>query len=186
MARSAATHNRSEAIRDYLKKHNDVGVKAIQVALKGQGIEVSSALISKIKYRRDAAKNKRGRKASSKSAGAAKVKPAHGDKVNKSAEIRSTFRELGKKARPKDVVAALAEKGITVSPAQVSMVRFKMKTRRAAEKAAVATAPTSREPTTGSPEKFSGQDLIEAKKFADQLGGMERLKAALDVLAQLA
>lgn len=194
MARSTATPSRSDAIRDYLKRHSDAGIKAIQEALKEQGVEVSAALVSKIKYRSNTATKKRGRKASSKPSAvansAAKFEAMNGEKVNKSAEIRGTFRSLGKQARPKDVVAALAEKGITVSSAQVSMVRFNMKAKKAARKAAApaVVAPTSKPIATRSKSTsaISGQDLIEAKRLADELGGVERLKAALDVLAQLA
>ncbi len=139
-----------------------------------------------MKYR-SPGKKKRGRKASSKPSatknGAAKPEATDIEKVNKSAEIRNAYKALGKKARPKDVVAALAEKGITVAPAQVSMVRIKMKAKKAAE----ATGTSQRRgSTTKSTGGISGQDLLEAKRLADQLGGVERLKAALDILAMLA
>ena len=113
MARSkaTATPNRSQAIRDYLADHGNEGVKAIRQALSDQGIEVSEAPISKVKYRTPGLKKKgkRGRTAVA----------ANGAEVNKSEEIRNAYRELGPKTRTKDIVAALAAKGIEVAPVQV-------------------------------------------------------------------
>lgn len=51
-------------------------------------------------------------------------------KVNKSAAIRE-YLNAHADARPKDIVAALAEKGITVSPNMVSIVKAKTKIKSA-------------------------------------------------------
>lgn len=58
-------------------------------------------------------------------------------KVNKSAAIRE-YLKSNADAKPKDIVAALAEKGITVSPNMVSIVKAKtkVKSRRQAAKSA--------------------------------------------------
>ena len=42
--------NKSEEIRKYLADHPDDGPKAIQKALAEQGIEVTEALVSNVKY----------------------------------------------------------------------------------------------------------------------------------------
>ena len=56
-------------------------------------------------------------------------------KVNKSAAIRE-YLSAHADARPKDIVAALAEKGITVSPNMVSIVKAKTKIKSARRHAA--------------------------------------------------
>lgn len=55
-------------------------------------------------------------------------------KVNKSAAIRE-YLSAHADARPKDIVAALAEKGITVSPNMVSIVKAKTKVKSARRQA---------------------------------------------------
>ncbi len=181
MARSkaTATPNRSQAIRDYLASHGSEGVKAIKQALSDQGIEVSEALISKVKYRTPGLKKKgkRGRAAAAD----------NGAEVNKSEEIRNAFREHGPKTRTKDIVALLAEKGITVAPAQVSTVKANMKAKRKARRGELAGLEMSAAPAKrgGSGGAISAEDLLVAKRLADQLGGVERLKNALAVLDQL-
>ena len=56
-------------------------------------------------------------------------------KVNKSAAIRD-YLAASPEARPKEIVAALADKGITVSPNMVSIVKAKTKIKSARRKAA--------------------------------------------------
>lgn len=46
-----------------------------------------------------------------------------GEKINKAAEIRAEWDKQGLTARPKDIVAALEKRGITVAAAQVSNSR---------------------------------------------------------------
>lgn len=190
MVRATAA-NRSQAIREYLKKNKNARTKDIQAALKAQGVKVSEALLSKVKHHRSV-KKKRGRKVSAKPtakrARAANAETTNGAKVNKSAEIRNAVRELGKKALPREIVAALDAKGVKVSSAQVSTVRFNMKAKTAARKATTPSAPPRAKPTARSRTsgRISGQELIETKQLADQFGGIERLKQALDLLARLA
>lgn len=56
-------------------------------------------------------------------------------KVNKSAAIREYLKSSAD-AKPKDIVVALAEKGITVSPNMVSIVKAKAKVKSARRQAA--------------------------------------------------
>jgi hypothetical protein len=95
--------------------------------------------------------------------------------INKSEEIRQQFKTLGKKARPKDVVAALAAKGIKVAPAQVSVIRTKLIGKSKMKKANASSATRS----------VSVADLEAAKKVADKLGGIDAVRTALEVLARL-
>ena len=64
----------------------------------------------------------------------AKTASASDSKVNKSAAIRD-YLAASPEAKPKEIVAALAEKGITVSPNMVSIVKAKTKIKSARRKA---------------------------------------------------
>ena len=67
-------------------------------------------------------------------------------RVNKSAAIRE-YLKANKGAMPKDVSAALKAKGINVSPQVVSMIKSKMKIKKAQRRADRAVA--SNDPTAG-------------------------------------
>jgi arginine repressor len=111
--------------------------------------------------------------------------------MSKADAIRDAVSRLGRKARPRDVIADLADKGVTVTSPQVSslMKKLGIKRRRrrggreAANGAATRGAGVKRGPRTGG--SLSATDLLDAKKLADQLGGVEKLKKALDLLEQL-
>lgn len=92
--------------------------------------------------------------------------------VNKAEKIREAFAELGKDARPKDVIAALAKQHIKVAPAQVSNLKAKLGSPKRGKKA------------TGGNNGLSLDSLLAAKKLVDTLG-IERAKEAIDALAKL-
>ena len=81
---------------------------------------------------------------------------------------------------PKAIVVALRKKKIKVTEALVSNVKYaktgKKKQRR--KKKAATTQPTVS-------DKISISTLVQAKKMADQLGGIEKAKTALAALAKL-
>ena len=77
-------------------------------------------------------------------------------------------------AKTKDVVAALKQQGIQVSGPMVSTIKGKLGSRPARKRTA---AKTNRSPSI--------EDLIEVKKLADRLGGVEKARAAIAVLAKL-
>ena len=110
----------------------------------------------------------------------AKKKTARGKrtKLNKAQAIRDQFMAQGRSARPKDVIAALKAMGITVSSAQVSNIKTslskKKRTRLAAANGHAANG------------EISLTALLEAKKLADQLGGLAVVKQAVDALSRLA
>jgi hypothetical protein len=84
---------------------------------------------------------------------------------NKAAKIREMLGELGADVPAKEVVAALAARRVRVSPAQVYNVRS----------------------AEGKPKAKSGRydELVQAKKLADAMGGIDQARAALDALAKL-
>ena len=124
--------------------------------------------------------------------------PVESAKVNKSAEVRAEASRLidaGKHPRPVEIVRALEERGITVAPAQVSIVLKKMgfrplRKRKGAKRAAArAAASRSAAPRAGKPAASAAvsiDDLIAAKKVASSLGGTDKAIAALQALKRIA
>ena len=119
--------NRAELIRQTAKKMGKkVRPRDIIAALKEQGVTVSHSLVTKTLKRAGFKPNAHDKKpaVAKKSAGkqpAAAAATSNGvAQVNKAQRIRDVAKSLGKKVRPKDVIAELAEEGIPVSSAQVS------------------------------------------------------------------
>ena len=100
---------------------------------------------------------------------------ATGKDVNKSAAIRDVLTK-DPAGKPQAIAQALADQGVQVSPAFVSQVKLKMKTREATGSKRV-----------GSPAghaQFAGTELMEAKRLIDKLG-VEKARAAVELLARL-
>jgi hypothetical protein len=84
---------------------------------------------------------------------------------NKAAQIREFLAEQPE-ASAAEVVKALASQRVRVSPAQVYNAK----------------ATAGKPKASGSP---GYESLIQAKRMADAMGGVEKARAALDVLAKL-
>ena len=98
------------------------------------------------------------------------------DGVNKSELIRN-YITTHKRAKRSAVVAAMAEQGIEVSAQFVSTVKGNMKKKRGGRRAKAEIAASS--------DTFSLSTLVQAKRLAEQLGGVAKAKEALDALAKL-
>jgi len=99
--------------------------------------------------------------------------------VSKSEQIRQVAREIGSVVRPRDVIQTLEQRGVMVTSGQVSTVLASMGKKRRGRRgrrpaAVVAVAST-----------LSLDSLIAAKRLADQLGGVQAAKTAVDALARL-
>lgn len=171
----------SQLVRTWLESHKTATVAEIISAFKEQGIPVSEALASKLKYTRGGKKAKRGKKRSAKSAatkraaaGAPRKSLARGEKAS---AIRIEWRAQGRKARPRDVIAALQAKGIAATYSEVSGVRDRMMAKRQARRAGL-----TAKPTTGA---VPTDHLIEAKNLAEKLGGVDVALEALTLLSRL-
>jgi hypothetical protein len=81
---------------------------------------------------------------------------------NKAAKIRGVLAE-NPDATAREVIESLAAQRVRVSAAQVYNVKS----------------------TIGKPRASGYDSLIQAKKLADAMGGVEMARAALDVLAKL-
>ena len=183
MAKAASTEGKSKSdiVRDYLKIHSSANVAQIVNDLKPYGI--STALAQKIKY--DKGRDGGTRRARPKAAARASAAADNG-RGAKADAIREVAATLEKPIRPRDVIAALGQRGVTVSYAQVGQVlkgmgmrrrRGRKGRRRGAAVSPAAAAPAS----TG----LSIEALLAAKKLADQLGSVQAAKQAMDAIARL-
>jgi hypothetical protein len=180
--------SKSELTRQYVAKNPNAGPKEIVAGLKAGGVDVSVALASKIKYDRSkkgGANKGRGKMTSGRAAAAS----ANGtsERGNKAEAIRQAAKSLGKKVRPRDIIAMLKEQDIKVSSAQVSTTLKSMgmrRTRRGRNPASDGVAGASRAPSRF--ESVTIEDLIAAKKLVNQLGSVEAASQAISALARLA
>jgi hypothetical protein len=98
---------------------------------------------------------------------------------NKSAAIRD-YKSSHKDAGPKQVAEALGKEGIKVTPAFVSTVlsNDKRRGRKGRRKGGGRRG--------GAPRSGGAlATLIQAKKLSDQMGGIDKARAALDALAKI-
>src|SRR5690348_15255794 len=105
--------------------------------------------------------------------------------ANKSATIRN-YKKEHPEAGPTEIATSLSKDGMRVTPQFVSTVLSNAKRRggkrgrrRMGRRAA---APVARQ-TSGNNDLL--QNLVEAKKLAERMGGVEKAREALDVLAKL-
>lgn len=102
------------------------------------------------------------------------------DGVNKSAAVRELL-EQSPKMKVKEIVAALAGKGIKVAPQLVYAVKTQMKVRkRKAKRQQVAQMVQS----AGGSGSLTVELLQRVKTLAQDAGGYGKLKELVDVLAQ--
>jgi hypothetical protein len=104
---------------------------------------------------------------------------------NKSALIREYF-EAHPSAGPTEVVTALSEKKVKVTPTLVSNVKSRMLN------GGSPTAKSGRRGRPGRPGRrpvgeatFSMSLLVEAKRLADQAGSLDAARQAIDALSKL-
>ena len=130
----------------------------------------------------------------------AKAKASHKPVGKKSAEkitskadlirkVAGIIKAKGEKPRPTEIVKILAEEGVTVAAAQVSMTLKAagyrpLRKRRKARKAAVGTVATKAVGTSRS-SQISIDDLLAAKSVAGAFGGTEKAIEALQALKRL-
>jgi hypothetical protein len=172
---SIGTLSKSDAVREYLSTHAAAPVKEIASALSEQGVEASIALINKIKYsdRKLPRRSKLGRRRGPH-------RGAEGKGASKAEAIRGALAHLGRRTRPRDVIAHLKEGGVTVSAAQVSAIRkdFRKNGRLKRSDARLGMGANSE-------GGIALEHLMAAKRLADQVG-LDAAKRALEFLAKLA
>jgi hypothetical protein len=150
--------SKSDAIRSVIAAQPKATLKEIKEKLHAKGIAASDALVNKIKYGRKT----KGRKA------VARNGHTHASKAD---AIRAMFAELGRHARPRDIIAQLKKRGTKVTSAQVSMLRRKL--------------PGNGAHGSVTAGVVSLDQLLAAKQLAERLGGIQNARRALDNLARL-
>ena len=121
MQRSQPEVGKLQLIRDFLNRNPTLAVANVVTRLGEKGIVVSQILVYAVKSKMDLRKGKDTRAESKAGAVAAAV--------NKADEIRQLLR-TNPRLSAKDVVAALAERGIKVTMALVYFIKGKMMSRR--------------------------------------------------------
>ena len=109
-------------------------------------------------------------------------KKAKANGVNKSEAIRGALSSLGSSARPRDVITLLSEKGVDVSPALVTNVIARTRSRKPGRKPGRGRAASR---STNGAENVSLAVLIEAKRLVDTAGSVDEAQRALAGLARL-
>jgi hypothetical protein len=120
----------------------------------------------------------------------ASTKPAEAitTKADLIRKVAGIIKAKGEKPRPTEIVKILAEEGVTVAAAQVSMtlkaagyrpLRKRRKGKKTAEGAA-----TKKAVVTGRVKQISIDDLLAAKSVAGAFGGTDKAIAALQALKQ--
>src|SRR5580704_1134178 len=95
--------------------------------------------------------------------------------VSKAQSIRDTAKELGKKARPRDIIATLASRGISVSSQQVSGT-LKAAGLRRGRRRRKSVAVVAAKQHFGNGQGLDINELVQVKKLAEQLGGTAKIK----------
>ena len=98
--------------------------------------------------------------------------------VNKSEAIRNYLSEQPK-AGPKEITEVLGKSGIVVTPSFVSTIKTAVNKKKGGRKKRSAGGGRS------TSDRFSMSMLVQAKKLADNMGGVEKAKDAVNALARL-
>jgi arginine repressor len=178
MAKKAAAPevSKSDAVKQYMASYPSATATEVVTNLKRAGIKVSLSLVAKLK--------RKGAKKPRPNAAATPAASNGSAQTSKAERIRQVAKGMTKPVRPRDVTAALAAEGITVSSALVSMTLkgMGMRRRRRGGKAAIA-APGR--PAMSASAMLSLDSLLAAKKLVVALGSVEAAKTAVDALAKL-
>ena len=161
--------NKAELIRKTAKAMGKtVRPRDIIDALRKQGVVVTSQQVSKTLKAAGFHRRTRGKRAAAE--------------TSKAQRIRDIAKTLGKKVRPRDVIAELAKEGITVSSAQVSMTLRSAgyRRKRRGRKVAGATAAAA-----SSSNGLNLDALIAAKALIAKVGSLEVAEEALRAMKKL-
>jgi len=179
MAKKAAAPevSKSDAVKEYMASYPNATAKEVVKNLKRAGIKVSLSLVAKLK-------SKGAKKSGSPKASTTRVSSNGSAEASKAERIRRVAQAMKKPVRPRDVIAALAAEGVSVSSAQVSTTLRAMGMRRKRRGRKVVGAALSR-PVLSTSELLSLDSLLAARKLVTQLGSVAAAKSAVDALAKL-
>jgi len=193
MAKTKTRGEGSTAIRAYFSKNPKATAQEVVDALKAEGVTVKIGLVYSVKALGKKKKKKKAGKSNAavrmekaevwaKSAGRMEkaVAWANGAASSTKADlIRETAKGMAKPVRPKDVVAALKERGVEVLHTHVSQVLASMGMKKKRKAAVGGAAPAV------ASNGLNINDLVMAKKLVGQVGSIEKVREALAALARL-
>jgi len=190
MAQVKPEVNRSQIIREFVKKNPNSSVPEVVAALAKNGVEVSKnhvyIVISKMKEKKQQKRAEKAAAAPSSNGSISKNGLASGKAPSKSSAIHDVLKE-NRHLTANEVVSALAEKGISVTDGLVYFVKGQMKGKRGRKKktsqvvASVATAVVS------APVSANGdavKTILKIKGWASEVGGLKKLKGLVDALSE--
>lgn len=176
-----------------MKKKKPVVKKKAATTTAANRITVKKRVATKSVQKRPTSKRLTAMKTSAQKTGTKKAAPKRrqtkkqpaSNGVNKAQAIRDEASELGKKARPKDIIAALAAKGISVSSPQVSSTLKAAGLRRGRRRRKIVESVAPKMHSTNG-HGFNIDDLLKVKKLAEALGGTAKVKELVVALERLA
>jgi hypothetical protein len=175
--------NKQQSLADFLTINPNASTNDAIKAMKKLRIDVTAKTVYKVKWMMSKGMLKTAEAPAATEAPAAEAPAAEAatGKVSKTQAVKD-YLATHRKATPKEISAALKEQGIDVPPTYVSGIKtsLKKKGRRKAEDSETAAA---KKPVAE--DKISMSALLEAKKLAEKLGGVEKAKRAISALAQL-
>ena len=115
---------------------------------------------------------------------AKKSAAAKAEQLNRTEMIRQTAQTLGRRVRPRDIIATLKEKGVTVSSTLVSKTLAAAGFRRRRQRRKVRSSSDLRQ-TSSAGGSLNLDALIAAKTLIEKVGGVENAQAALSALKRL-
>ena len=179
--------NKSQVIRDFVSKNPAMPISEVVTALGKEGVKVSKNLVYVVKMKMKAKKVKEKKaKAAAKESQAASSNGST-KAPNKSAFVQA-FLKGNRKMMAKDVVSALAEKGVTVTEGLVYFVKGKMKGKRSqkkkAQKEEVAQVVKATASTPATANGDALKTILMVKDFAAQVGGLKKLIALAEALSE--
>ena len=171
---------RSQFVREYLSANPNSAAKEAVAALLANGIDVSVALVTKLKNRGRGAKRRSQARRRGAVAGAVMPQAA----ASKSESIRE-FLRMNPAARPSEIKAGLHKAGVTASTGLISNVKFNLKKLAAAPTVRVAARKSPAAKTPARAGALTVEQLFAVRQFVETLGGANHVRAALDTLDQL-
>ena len=109
---------------------------------------------------------------------------AKSEQPSRAEMIRQTAQTLGRRVRPRDIIATLKDKGVTVSSALVSKTLAAAGFRRRRRRRRAGTGANARRASSAG-GSLNLDALIAAKALIEKVGGVENAQAALSALKKL-
>lgn len=182
--------NKSQAIREYLAEHPEATPKDVVAGLKEKGLTVTPGLVGLVKHSsgkkaKGAPKTKAKAKAKAKAARAPRRKPnAASGTPSKSDAVRA-YLAANPDASPNAVRDALGAKGVKISASLAASLKYS-KRGRAGRPGGKRGPGRPRVASLTGDGALDFTALVDAKRLAERLGGIDAAREALDLLAKLA